>query len=79
MIDNGGEGVILRKPKSFYEHGRTQSLLKLKVCSYYPPSGINTLQASRADREALVLEVHENLSLLLKLYVQMLLMFCALI
>jgi ATP-dependent DNA ligase len=27
----GGEGLILRKPISVYEHGRTVHLLKLKV------------------------------------------------
>lgn len=31
IIDNGGEGVILRKPKSLYEGGRSTSLIKLKV------------------------------------------------
>eukprot|EP00026_Physarum_polycephalum_P002904 Phypoly_transcript_02913.p1 GENE.Phypoly_transcript_02913~~Phypoly_transcript_02913.p1 ORF type:complete len:747 (+),score=87.92 Phypoly_transcript_02913:75-2315(+) len=40
IMEDGGEGVILRRPKSVYEHGRSPSLLKLK--------------ASREDREALV-------------------------
>jgi ATP-dependent DNA ligase len=31
IIYFGGEGVILRKQGSFYERGRTASLLKLKV------------------------------------------------
>lgn len=31
IIKNGGEGAILRKPKSIYESGRSSSLLKLKV------------------------------------------------
>ena len=31
IIEDGGEGVILRKVGSFYEHGRTSSLIKLKV------------------------------------------------
>lgn len=31
IIDDEGEGVILRKPSSLYDSGRTESLLKLKV------------------------------------------------
>lgn len=34
VIDNGGEGLVLRKPGSLYEYGRSASLLKLKVCHY---------------------------------------------
>lgn len=33
IIDNEGEGVILRRPNSLYDSGRTESLLKLKVKS----------------------------------------------
>lgn len=31
IIEKGGEGVILRKPKTVYERGKSHSLLKLKV------------------------------------------------
>lgn len=31
VINNEGEGIILRKHGSIYEHGRSQSLIKLKV------------------------------------------------
>jgi ATP-dependent DNA ligase len=31
VIKNAGEGIILRKPKSMYESGRSEDLLKLKV------------------------------------------------
>ena len=31
VVEDGGEGVILRKPNSLYEFGRSSSLLKLKV------------------------------------------------
>lgn len=31
IINDNGEGVILRKEKSLYEPGRTPSLLKIKV------------------------------------------------
>lgn len=31
ILEDGGEGVILRKIGSKYEHGRTPSLVKLKV------------------------------------------------
>ena len=31
IIDNGGEGVILRRANSLYERGRADSLIKLKV------------------------------------------------
>lgn len=31
LLQDGGEGIILQKPSSVYEHGKTQSLLKIKV------------------------------------------------
>jgi ATP-dependent DNA ligase len=31
VLEGGGEGVILRKPGSLYENGRSSSLIKLKV------------------------------------------------
>lgn len=34
ILEHGGEGVILRKPKSTYEHGRSSSLIKYKVCPF---------------------------------------------
>ena len=32
ILSEGGEGVILRKPKSLYENGKSENLLKYKVC-----------------------------------------------
>lgn len=29
-----GEGIILQKPRSLYEHGKSDSLLKLKVTNF---------------------------------------------
>eukprot|EP00026_Physarum_polycephalum_P002865 Phypoly_transcript_02874.p1 GENE.Phypoly_transcript_02874~~Phypoly_transcript_02874.p1 ORF type:complete len:846 (+),score=138.45 Phypoly_transcript_02874:54-2591(+) len=43
LIELGGEGVILRKPGSFYVRGRSKNLVKFK--------------ASREDKEALVIEL----------------------
>ena len=76
--------MILRKPKSSYEHGRSTSLLKLKVlhllislfysslffyfCSY---SKLIINQVTRGDQEALVtdiIETEEQEQLLLQLY-----------
>lgn len=31
LLKEGGEGIVLRKPSSLYEHGRSPSLFKLKV------------------------------------------------
>lgn len=31
ILDGGGEGVMLQKHSSLYEHGRSPSLIKLKV------------------------------------------------
>ena len=31
VIKDGGEGVVVRLPASYYEHGRSESLFKLKV------------------------------------------------
>eukprot|EP00026_Physarum_polycephalum_P001205 Phypoly_transcript_01206.p1 GENE.Phypoly_transcript_01206~~Phypoly_transcript_01206.p1 ORF type:complete len:647 (+),score=92.12 Phypoly_transcript_01206:1465-3405(+) len=47
IAQNGGEGVILRKPGSVYDHGRSSSLVKVKSVS--------------ADAEALVVKVTGNL------------------
>lgn len=30
-MGNGGEGVVLRKPESMYENGRSTALMKFKV------------------------------------------------
>lgn len=35
IVEGGGEGIMLRKIASFYEHGKSQSLLKIKVCHCY--------------------------------------------
>eukprot|EP00026_Physarum_polycephalum_P001044 Phypoly_transcript_01045.p1 GENE.Phypoly_transcript_01045~~Phypoly_transcript_01045.p1 ORF type:complete len:1215 (-),score=190.78 Phypoly_transcript_01045:36-3680(-) len=53
VVDEGGEGIILRKPQSIYYPGRTTSLIKLK--------------GSRGDQEALVVDVEDDGSLLLQL------------
>jgi ATP-dependent DNA ligase len=39
VVDHGGEGIILQKSSSRYEHGRSTSLLKVKVslCLYFTP------------------------------------------
>eukprot|EP00026_Physarum_polycephalum_P001831 Phypoly_transcript_01834.p1 GENE.Phypoly_transcript_01834~~Phypoly_transcript_01834.p1 ORF type:complete len:743 (-),score=122.50 Phypoly_transcript_01834:185-2413(-) len=52
IVEGGGEGLILRKPRSVYFPGRSSLLLKIK--------------ASRGDQEALVLNVEEDGSLLLQ-------------
>jgi hypothetical protein len=31
ILDDAGEGAVLRRPASLYEHGRSSDLLKLKV------------------------------------------------
>lgn len=107
VMERGGEGVILRAAKSLYEHGRSDSLLKLKVflllssllffrfflffspfsplfslllasyCFFLLASSrfsfllisTNSLQASRADSEALVVTVNDDFSFELQLYV----------
>ena len=73
MISTGGEGVVLRRPGSPYVHGRNDHLFKLKVVSasyllYFVYSMLIIVQASRADREALVLNVRND-SVELQLYV----------
>lgn len=35
IMTHGGEGVVLRKPESPYEHGRSASLLKHKVGFFF--------------------------------------------
>lgn len=47
IIDDEGEGVILQKPDSTYQRGRSASLLKLKVSKRYNTSkGIVDVQGS---------------------------------
>eukprot|EP00026_Physarum_polycephalum_P001637 Phypoly_transcript_01639.p1 GENE.Phypoly_transcript_01639~~Phypoly_transcript_01639.p1 ORF type:complete len:968 (+),score=84.26 Phypoly_transcript_01639:164-3067(+) len=53
VVDEGGEGIILRKPLSLYQLGRSSDLVKLK--------------GSRGDQEALVVDVEESGSLSLQL------------
>jgi DNA ligase-1 len=53
ITQDGGEGVILRKPQSLYENGRSPYLLKLK--------------ATRGDKEAIVIEVTRAGSIRIKL------------
>ena len=35
VLADGGEGVVLRKPASQYEHGRSTNLIKLKVSFFF--------------------------------------------
>eukprot|EP00026_Physarum_polycephalum_P001704 Phypoly_transcript_01706.p1 GENE.Phypoly_transcript_01706~~Phypoly_transcript_01706.p1 ORF type:complete len:1010 (+),score=136.82 Phypoly_transcript_01706:80-3109(+) len=53
IVNKGGEGIIIRQPRSMYEHGRSKCLFKLKVM--------------RGDSEAIVLAVNEDQSMNLKL------------
>eukprot|EP00026_Physarum_polycephalum_P001724 Phypoly_transcript_01726.p1 GENE.Phypoly_transcript_01726~~Phypoly_transcript_01726.p1 ORF type:complete len:978 (+),score=124.21 Phypoly_transcript_01726:128-3061(+) len=53
IIDDGGEGAILRKVGSFFEHGRSTSLIKLK--------------SSFGDKEAIVVAITSDRTVHLKL------------
>eukprot|EP00026_Physarum_polycephalum_P000399 Phypoly_transcript_00400.p1 GENE.Phypoly_transcript_00400~~Phypoly_transcript_00400.p1 ORF type:complete len:1105 (+),score=129.94 Phypoly_transcript_00400:31-3345(+) len=53
IMDEGGEGLIVRKPSSLYVPGRSDALLKLK--------------AVRGDREALVVTTNRDKSVLLQM------------
>jgi ATP dependent DNA ligase domain len=85
VISDGGEGLIMRKPKSIYEPGRTSSLVKLKVFSIqilsstFPGilfSSFKTFfKASRGDREGIVVSVDTRNAITLKLYDFYLLLF----
>ena len=35
VIEGGGEGVILRRPHSLYQSGRSLDLVKFKVCGVF--------------------------------------------
>lgn len=67
VIKDEGEGVILRKANSLYFNGRSPELWKLKVLSilYFLTK---SFQASRGDKEALVLDEVEDNQFLLQLY-----------
>lgn len=84
IIDETGEGVILRKRASLYEHGRSPNLVKLKVTYYYSNfiiivcdifmnSFFFFFQTAYADKEGLVVDV-ENGNVKLKLYETILLL-----
>lgn len=66
-LKDGGEGVILQAPGSVYEHGRSADLLKLKVRVPQFNEINRTMKAARGDKEALVVSVQEDESLLLRL------------
>jgi ATP-dependent DNA ligase len=72
----GGEGIILRKVKSLYEHGRSPNLFKLKVYSFlfytFLFHLVTIVQAYRADLEALVM-AHSSKWAILQLYVNIIL------
>eukprot|EP00026_Physarum_polycephalum_P001261 Phypoly_transcript_01262.p1 GENE.Phypoly_transcript_01262~~Phypoly_transcript_01262.p1 ORF type:complete len:970 (+),score=114.54 Phypoly_transcript_01262:138-3047(+) len=53
IIDDGGEGAVVRAVRSLYERNRSTSLLKLKTAN--------------ADREAIVVEIDDDDSVVLKL------------
>lgn len=35
VVRDGGEGIVLRRPRSRYIHGRSSDLLKIKVCKLF--------------------------------------------
>lgn len=55
IVELHGEGIILQKAQSAYDRGRSINLYKLKEY--------------RADMEALIVDIFEDKSLSLKLYV----------
>ena len=70
IIKDGGEGLILRQINSFYEGGRSTSLIKLKVVfllvilrnfAYY-------IQAVQGDKEGIVVAVDLSQNVTIKLY-----------
>ena len=82
IIDEEGEGVILRRCGSRYEHGRTHDLIKLKVC-FHINIYIQTtkkkrgdgneefsviLQAAQGDQEGIVVSIGDDESIEVKLY-----------
>lgn len=44
VIGQGGEGVMLRMPKSVYQHGRSYFVQKYKVHHYKQSQPLTTLQ-----------------------------------
>jgi ATP-dependent DNA ligase len=68
MLNKSGEGVIIQLHDSPYEHGRSSKVIKLKVIIWNDYMLVLTFfQASRGDKEALVVSVLEDNSLVLKL------------
>ena len=41
VLRKNGEGVMLRKPHSLYEHGRSDSILKYKVWPLFTKKNVN--------------------------------------
>ena len=88
IIDDEGEGVILRKVRSLYECGRNSSLFKLKV--FLSSSLLLYLlflfivsfsmvliisQTAHGDREGIVVSIDDSKTVRLKLYVSAILLF----
>jgi len=55
VLENGGEGVMLRAPNTLYQHGISVHLLKLKVISLLFVC-LFTLPQAQRDQEALVVD-----------------------
>ena len=76
IIESGGEGVILRKVGSHYEHGRSTALIKIKVYRlhilflFLSFLANCSAQSSVGDKEAIVVGVAHK-SVELKLYVKL--------
>lgn len=69
ILEHGGEGVILQKAKSYYEHGRSSSLIKIKACnSYSQITLLTTIKSAQGDQEGIVLSISAK-TVLVQLYV----------
>jgi hypothetical protein len=73
ILGDGGEGIMLRLPCSFYYHGRSTSLLKWKVLYYFLMGNISlpplfSIQAALGDKEALVVSAGPTYNLLMCVY-----------
>ena len=66
----GGEGVVLRRPLSLYEHGKSLSVLKAKVCEFRRITVVVVILVfqNMIDAEALVVQIKGS-QYVCKLYV----------
>lgn len=73
LLRDGAEGAIFRRLSSFYDHGRSLNLIKLKVLSlfifYYVLVLMFLFKTVDSDQEGIIVSIDDSGSVEVQLYV----------